>query len=96
MDWSERIVPDETEKGITSIHLKRYDFARPRCRNRSVLDVGSGAGYGSHYVSEDAGKVVAIDSDIEAIQYAHKRYIRDRLDYLAAAADRPSFFEEYL
>ena len=91
MDWSERIIPDETEKGIISIHLKRYDFARPRCEKRWVLDLGCGVGYGSHYLSKGAGKVVAIDSDIEAIQYACRRYTRGGLDYLVADAERPPF-----
>jgi hypothetical protein len=32
----ERIIPDETASGIVSLHLKRYDFARPYISGNSV------------------------------------------------------------
>ena len=38
MAYPERIVPDETGPGIVAIHLKRYEFARPLCAGRDVLD----------------------------------------------------------
>src|SRR5207253_11200992 len=33
LTYPERIVPDETEPGIVALHLKRYEFALPWCRD---------------------------------------------------------------
>jgi SAM-dependent methyltransferase len=70
----ERIVPDETEPGIVAIHLKRYEFARPQCTDREVLDAGCGVGYGTAFLAETAQRVVGIDRSEEAIGYARRRY----------------------
>jgi SAM-dependent methyltransferase len=70
----ERIVPDATEPGIVALHLKRYEFARPQCRGRDVLDAGCGVGYGSAFLAETARHVLGIDLDEGAIAYAKERY----------------------
>ena len=74
MNVPERIVPDDTEPGIVALHLKRYEFARPHCRNRDVLDAGCGVGYGSAFLAAEARRVVGVDLDGEAIEYAVRRY----------------------
>ena len=93
MEWTERIIPDETEKGILSVHLKRYAFAYPRSEKKALLDVGCGAGYGSFYLSEIASRVTAVDSDFEAIQYAKAHFGRENVKYLAAEAEALPFFD---
>ena len=70
----ERIVPDETEPGIVALHLKRYEFARPYCVGKHVLDAGCGVGYGSAFLSEAARSVVGVDVSADAIEYARARY----------------------
>jgi SAM-dependent methyltransferase len=70
----ERIVPDETEPGIVALHLKRYEFARPYCVGKHVLDAGCGVGYGSAFLGEAARSVVGVDVSGEAIDYARARY----------------------
>jgi SAM-dependent methyltransferase len=70
----ERIVPDETEPGIVALHLKRYEFARPHCVGKHVLDAGCGTGYGSAFLGESARNVLGIDVSGEAIDYARARY----------------------
>jgi SAM-dependent methyltransferase len=70
----ERIVPDETEPGIVALHLKRYEFARPYCVDKRVLDAGCGVGYGSAFLGESASSVVGVDVSEEAIDYARARY----------------------
>ena len=74
MSHPERIVPDETEPGIVALHLKRYEFARPHCVGKDVLDAGCGVGYGSSYLAEAALRVVGVDVSNEAIEYARARY----------------------
>lgn len=72
--YPERIIRDDTAIGIVTIHLKRYEFARPYCMGKRVLDVACGVGYGAHYLARGALQVVGVDIDPEAITYARRRY----------------------
>jgi 2-polyprenyl-3-methyl-5-hydroxy-6-metoxy-1,4-benzoquinol methylase len=88
----ERIVPDETEPGIVAIHLKRYEFARPLCAGKEVLDAACGVGYGTAYLAKRARRAVGVDVDSDAIAYARKRYARPNVEFLRqdlAALDLP-------
>ena len=67
-------MPDETEPGIVALHLKRYEFARPYCVGKDVLDAGCGAGYGSAFLGEAARTVLGVDVSGETIDYARARY----------------------
>lgn len=49
-----------------------------------VLDAGCGSGAGSLLLSERAKKLIAVDSDKEAIAHAKKNYIRKNLDFKLA------------
>jgi SAM-dependent methyltransferase len=84
----ERILPDETEPGIVALHLKRYEFARPWCRDKDVLDAGCGVGYGTAFLAEEARHVVGVDLSGEAIEYARRRYARANVEFLAADVAR--------
>lgn len=81
MSYPERIVPDETEPGIVALHLKRYAFAQAWCRDRKVLDVACGVGYGTAYLAETAARVVGGDIDAASIAYAQRRYNRDNVEF---------------
>lgn len=67
-------MPDETEPGIVALHLKRYEFARPHCVGKRVLDAGCGVGYGSAFLGASARTVLGVDVSGEAIDYAAARY----------------------
>jgi SAM-dependent methyltransferase len=82
LSYPERIVPDETEPGIVALHLKRYEFAAPWCRDREVLDAGCGVGYGAAFLAGHARRVVGVDRDEEAIAYARRRYARPNVEFL--------------
>ena len=77
----ERIVPAETERGILAIHLKRYEFALPFCPGKNVLDAGCGVGYGTVFLADVARRVVGIDRDEGAIEYARSRYARTNVRF---------------
>jgi SAM-dependent methyltransferase len=82
----ERIVPDSTEPGIVAIHLKRYVFAEPWCRGKTVLDVACGVGYGTAELARVAARVVGGDRDAETIAYARRRYARPNVEFLTLDA----------
>lgn len=92
----ERIVPDETEPGIVALHLKRYEFARPYCAGREVLDAGCGVGYGTAFLAETARHVLGIDRSEEAIAYARSRYARPNAEFeVADLAALPAADDEF-
>jgi SAM-dependent methyltransferase len=84
LTYPERIVPDETEPGIVALHLKRYEFALPWCRDREVLDGACGVGYGSAFLAGEARRVVGVDRDEGAIAYAVARYAGSGAEFRVA------------
>lgn len=60
--------------------LARYRFASKYCKNRKVLDVGCGFGFGSNYISiKGAKKVIGIDYDQNAIEVAKNNFASRKL-----------------
>ncbi len=53
-------------------HQKAYEFALNYCQNKNVLEIGSGAGYGTKLLSKVSKNVIALDNDLEAIRYAKR------------------------
>jgi SAM-dependent methyltransferase len=84
VSYPERIVPDETERGVVALHLRRYEFALTYCADREVLDAGCGVGYGSALLAEHARSVVGVDRSAEAIEYARGRYAQSNLEFRTA------------
>lgn len=72
----ERYLP--SEKGEIRIeHYHRYALALGLAKDKMVLDVACGEGYGSALLSEVASDVVGVDISPEAVAHASKTY-RDR------------------
>jgi Predicted glycosyltransferases len=63
----ERYIPELDWPEISYEHWHRYLWARRFVKNKRVLDVGCGEGYGSIVLAQQAAKVVAIDADREVI-----------------------------
>lgn len=74
VSFPERIVPDEEPPGIVALHLKRYLFAQPYCAGKVVLDAACGSGYGTAELGRVATRVVGVDVDGPAVDYARSRY----------------------
>jgi ubiquinone/menaquinone biosynthesis C-methylase UbiE len=68
--------------GNTINHLHRYAIAMPLVKGKTVLDIASGEGYGSHLMSEEAIHVYGVDIDRDTIERAKNKYIRDNLKFL--------------
>jgi SAM-dependent methyltransferase len=89
--YPERIVPDETEPGIVALHLKRYDFAKPLCAGRDVLDAACGVGYGTAHLAESAARVVGVDVSADALAYARSRYAGPNVEFREMDVTRLDF-----
>jgi SAM-dependent methyltransferase len=73
----ERVLPDEVDVDLLNEHVARYAFANRLSRNKRVLDLGCGAGYGTALLREHAATAAGIDVSVEAVIFARGRYGRD-------------------
>ena len=63
-------------------HLALYALAGPWMHGRTVIDAGSGAGYGSAcLLSNGAQRVTGIDNDARTIAFCRRRYQAEGLDF---------------
>ena len=82
LEWTgERYVPWIRDAEIGYEHLHRYAFATQFIRNKKVLDLASGEGYGSNLLARTAKHVIGIDIDEQAVKHAQNKYIRPNLEF---------------
>jgi glycosyltransferase involved in cell wall biosynthesis len=87
--WTENAIRDNGER-VTHLfpndcyyaHLSIYNFARAHCINLTVLDAGSGAGYGTAYLANNGAKEVwGIDVDEQSISFSNHYFTKKNLKY---------------
>lgn len=81
-DTGERMIP-EFHKGalIYGEHLIRYMSAEKLIKNKTILDIASGSGYGSRLMAQHAKKVYGVDVDKDAVAYAQKHFSKSNIEY---------------
>lgn len=71
----ERFIPGVTPSDqMAAEHVSRYRFSLQFAKNRTVLDLGCGTGYGSLLLSQAATQVVGLDIDLQSVKYASIHY----------------------
>ncbi|RZJ78014.1 MAG: class I SAM-dependent methyltransferase, partial [Chryseobacterium sp.] len=68
-------------------HLHRYAVALEYVKDKVVLDIASGEGYGSNLMAEKAQAVIGVDIDQQSIVNAIHKYKRTNLSFLEGTAD---------
>lgn len=68
-------------------HLHRYAITQEFIKNKEVLDIASGEGYGTFLMGKLAKKVYGVDIDAGAIEDSKKKYNLDNLEFLEGSAD---------
>lgn len=83
----ERMVP-EFSRGTLEYgeHVVRYAGAAPIVKNKVVLDIASGSGYGTAMLAKTAKKVFGVDYNNEAIAYAKHMYGAKNITFLQGSA----------
>jgi len=81
----ERFLPEVTG-GIALEHRHRYLQASIYARDKDVLDIASGEGYGSAILSRVAKSVIGVDISSEAVTHAQSEYVARNLDYRQGSA----------
>lgn len=73
--------------GVTE-HLHRYAMAMELVKDKVVLDVASGEGYGSYLLSKLAKRVVGVDIDKDTVMHSQDKYANqcNNLEFLEASA----------
>lgn len=72
-------------------HFHRYVWATEFCRDKKVLDVASGDGYGTYILSQRAKTVCGCEINEEAVRSAQKNYHAENLSYHAASCTQTPF-----
>jgi len=98
----ERIVPGAANceptfaQKMYQEHVARYAFAAQLVRDRDVLDVGCGVGYGSQWLAKSGAKsVLGIDIAQDAIEHAKKNYFHPAVSFKIQDAAAMVFSGEF-
>jgi GT2 family glycosyltransferase/glycosyltransferase involved in cell wall biosynthesis/SAM-dependent methyltransferase len=87
IDWTgERCVPWTDDVQVAYEHYHRYLWAATLTHGRRVLDIGSGEGFGSAILAEDARSVDGIDIDELAVAHAALNYAAPNLEFHVGSA----------
>lgn len=83
----ERFEPGQTGR-IALEHYNRYYFVihQMDCKEKVIIDLASGEGYGTDILAKHAAMVYGIDNCAEAIRHAQSKYKRDNLIFITGDA----------
>lgn len=62
-------------------HLHRYAISLELARNKKVLDIASGEGYGSNLLAQVAQEVIGVDIDDSVVKFASNKYKKNNLSF---------------
>lgn len=80
-NWAgERLVTSITNEVMLE-HLHRYALAIEICKNKKVLDIACGEGYGANLLSLVASEVIGIDVDSTTINNAKRKYFAQNISF---------------
>jgi ubiquinone/menaquinone biosynthesis C-methylase UbiE len=85
--WTgERYVP-QIDGNIRFEHLHRYLIARELSRNKRVLDIACGEGYGAALLASVASHVVGVDIAGDVIAQASSTYPAPNIDFIEGSCE---------
>ena len=97
LDTIQNCDPETSEPLIRHQHTTRYEFAAEQfahIRPTSLLDVGSGRGYGDAMLLAVTEFIVGLDYDLESLRHAAGRYAGHRLHFMRGDAHSLPFADE--
>lgn len=81
-DTGERLIPKLHNKSIAyGEHLARYKSVCEIVKNKVVLDIACGTGYGTQMIADSAKHVYGVDVSGEAVEYAKVNYPHVKVTY---------------
>ena len=93
IDWTgERCVPWAPDVQVVYEHFHRYLWAAKLVRDRRVLDLGSGEGFGAAILADVASSVVGVDVDERTVEHSRLNYLGPNLTFdLGTAVDLSAY-----
>jgi glycosyltransferase involved in cell wall biosynthesis len=82
------------DRALLMSHLCAYRAAGARARDKRLLEIGSGAGYGAYYLSHIAREVIAIDQARANIEQASRLFARPNLHFVEMDGSRLTFSDQ--
>lgn len=82
LNSDERMIPENVDYYTWSENYVKYFFTGNFVKDKVVLDIGCGTGYGTHFlIKAGAKKVIGIDNSYETIEYAQSHYRSNNLEF---------------
>jgi len=79
----ERFIPSEGIQNIIQLeHYHRYYAIKNLLEDKVVLDIASGEGYGSYFMSKYAKKIIGVDISSETVEHAKNKYSNENLEFI--------------
>ena len=86
MEHGERQVATKLDD-IRRDHVARYEWAAKNLpENSKVIDLACGIGYGSHIMATAGHRILAVDKDVEALQFGQLHWKHDNVEFGRADA----------
>lgn len=85
------ILPEETPPKFFARHFSAYNFALPYAKDKDVLEIGFGDGYGADFLAGYARSVKAVDVLEKNRELASAKYRRPNLEFLRMSASDLGF-----
>lgn len=86
-DTGERLIPQGHLQTLAyGEHISRYSAVAGIAKGKVVLDIASGAGYGTKLLSKFAKQMYGIDYSLEAIKYSKEHYSAKNITYMIGDA----------
>lgn len=78
----ERMIPEYHKgTGVYGEHIARYSAIGSITKNKVVLDIASGSGYGTAIIAHNAKQVTGVDVSEEAVAYSRENYAAPNITY---------------
>lgn len=87
----ERLTTVMPRSQIEMEHFQRYFFALDICKDKVVLDIASGEGYGSSILAKSARHVFGVDSSARAVEHARSSYLEGNISFSVGRAENIPF-----
>lgn len=92
----ERVIEGNTPNRIWLDHAARYEFATNYVKDKKVLDVACGTGFGSKILQEKGARgVFGVDLSKEAINFASEKYVGNGLKFMIGDVLKINFPDDF-
>lgn len=92
----ERYIPEKSSFSIMALeHWHRYLWAKDFAKNKVVLDIACGEGYGSNLLADKAHKVYSCDVSEETVKWAKQKYARDNIKFEVIGLENLHFEKKF-